>query len=151
MFNSTAPTDSVITLEVNQTRIITQTHLEFGVHSVEVIVELVHIKVMVCMTRAYINTGLSQFYSWLKNIPLGFKDWAIIDAAKNPNTVHSQTIVWGNGFTEQNNGINRLRFTSTKYTSDVVDLKTGQLRCKKSKHCTLSNYCLGKFKFSRTK
>ena len=30
MFNSTAPTDSVITLGSHQTQIIIQTHLEFG-------------------------------------------------------------------------------------------------------------------------
>ena len=118
MFNSTAPTDSVITLgsqsntnnNTNQFRI-------WAWHSVEGYSRIgsyqgngVHDE------GPYINTGFRPVWLMVKKYTSGSEDWAIIDAAKNPNTAHSQTIVWGNlDSAEQNNGINRLRFTSTGF------------------------------------
>ena len=118
MFNSTAPTDSVITLgsqsnsnnNTNQFRI-------WAWHSVEGYSRIgsyqgngVHDE------GPYINTGFRPVWLMVKKYTSGTEDWAIIDAAKNPNTAHSQTIVWGNlDSAEQNNGINRLRFTSTGF------------------------------------
>ena len=60
----------------------------------------------------------------VKKYTSGSEDWPILDVARCPHTAHSQTIVWANSdAAEQNNGINRLRFSSTgfKITSTSGD------------------------------
>jgi hypothetical protein len=118
MFNSTAPTDSVITLgSIANTNNNTNAFRIWAWHSVEGYSRIgsytgngVHDE------GPYINTGFRPVWLMVKKYTSGNEDWAIIDAAKNPNTAHSQTIVWGNlDSAEQNNGINRLRFTSTGF------------------------------------
>ena len=118
MFNSTAPTDSVITLgSQSNSNNNTNAFRIWAWHSVEGYSRIgsytgngVHDE------GPYITVGFRPVWLMVKKYTSGTEDWAIIDAARNPNTAHSQTIVWGNLHdSEQSNGINRTRFTSTGF------------------------------------
>ena len=128
MFNSTAPTDSVITLgSLSNTNSNGSGHRIWAWHSVEGYSRIGSYTGNGTHDEGpFITVGFRPAWIMVKKYTSGSEDWPILDVARCPNTAHSQTIVWANSdAAEQNNGINRLRFSSTgfKITSTSGDAR----------------------------